>query len=191
MERNAEPFIVAAGGTEIHVPGLREEDIHLRDIAHALSNQCRFLGHCSSFYSVAQHSVFVMKLLEFSYCSQSIQLAGLLHDAHEAYTGDFPAPFKATVAGWRAFEDYVEKIVRRRFRLEPDAMQVAWAAVKEADTIALHFEAYHLFHGAKWYDKALVECVPEGMRFFSPLEPKRAKYEFLTYSALLGISQDL
>src|SRR6266496_1501995 len=65
------------------------DDIQIEDIAHALSNQCRFSGHCKQFYSVAEHSCRVSDL-----CSYEHQLGGLLHDGTEAYLSDIARPIK-------------------------------------------------------------------------------------------------
>ena len=37
--------------------------INIDDIAHALSNQCRFSGHTSRFFSVAEHCLNVASML--------------------------------------------------------------------------------------------------------------------------------
>ena len=63
--------------------------IDIIDIAHGLSNICRYGGQCSRFYSVAEHCCYVSAALPEQY-----MLAGLLHDASEAYIGDMVAPLK-------------------------------------------------------------------------------------------------
>lgn len=65
------------------------EVICLPDIAHALAHQCRFGGHASRFYSVAEHAVLVSYYVP-SYCAAE----ALMHDAAEAYYGDVRAPMK-------------------------------------------------------------------------------------------------
>lgn len=64
------------------------------DIAQALSNQCRFGGHCRTFYSVAQHSCLLADVVREEDASPVTALWALLHDASEAYLVDLPHPLK-------------------------------------------------------------------------------------------------
>ena len=65
------------------------DNVCIEDIAHALTNICRFTGHVSRHYSVAEHCIHA------SYLGLGDPLICLLHDAAEAYIGDVASPFKA------------------------------------------------------------------------------------------------
>jgi hypothetical protein len=72
----------------------------LGDIGHALSNICRFGGHCSKFYSVAQHSVLVAEQMPGSILAR----AALLHDAPEAFLGDMIRSVKCILPHYQGLE---------------------------------------------------------------------------------------
>lgn len=86
------------------------DTICIEDIAHALSQICRFGGHLPYFYSVADHSLAV------SYClPDEHALAGLLHDASEAYLCDIPSPVKRMIPGYAEAEDRLMKVIAAKF----------------------------------------------------------------------------
>lgn len=136
------PVQQITGGKWVYPLDLRPEDIDIRDIALSLSKQCRFIGHTKEFYSVAQHSVIVSKIV-----SPENALWGLLHDAAEAYIGDISRPVKKclqTVAPGAliSLENGIEAAVAERFGL-PWPMP---AEVKHADIVAVFTEKRDLLH---------------------------------------------
>lgn len=94
---------------------LAPDDVLLVDIAHALSNQCRYSGHCPRFYSVAEHSVYVA-----DHVPPEHRRWGLLHDAAEAYLVDLPSPLKRAVGFglYREAEQRAMLVIAEKFRLD-------------------------------------------------------------------------
>ena len=114
----------------------KPDQIKIEDIAFSLSNKARFSGH-TQFYSVAEHSVAVALRLP-----QHLRLAGLLHDAAEAYLGDIPSPLKACLPDFRAIETINERTIFDKFNISLSAEDAV--AVKHADLQALFTEAHYL-----------------------------------------------
>lgn len=110
----------------------RAEEVRLEDIAHSLSLLCRFGGHCNRFYSVAEHSVHVSRLV-----SPEAALWGLLHDASEAYVIDLPRPLKRMLPGYSLIEDRVHRAIAEHFGLPAEIPE----EVKAADNAMLMAEA--------------------------------------------------
>lgn len=91
MHREVETYT----GRMVDPLDLKPADVCIEDIAHALSMQCRYNGHCRIFYSVAEHSWEVRSFLELHLDgNREEQLAALMHDAAEAYLHDMVTPIK-------------------------------------------------------------------------------------------------
>jgi hypothetical protein len=84
--------------------------IIIEDIAHALSNICRYGGHARKFYSVAEHSVHVS-----NYVLEKYALEGLLDDAAEAYIGDMIRPIKYSIKEYCKIDTKLSQVIRVKF----------------------------------------------------------------------------
>lgn len=93
-----EPFSRHLSGRVTPLLSPRPEDHDIADIAFGLARIRRFTGQTERYYSVAEHSVRVADHLGQINQPPAVQLAGLLHDAHEYLTGDVSSPVKAALA---------------------------------------------------------------------------------------------
>ena len=114
-----------------------ESEIRLDDIAHSLGMLCRFNGHIRRFYSVAQHSVLVSRLVEPEHA-----LHALFHDAPEAYVGDMTAPLKKSMGSYQELEAKVA--INIRAELDLGLLTDGDAPIKAADGAALELEVFCL-----------------------------------------------
>lgn len=151
-------------------------EIVVEDIAHALSNTCRFTGHVKVFYSVAQHSVLVASLVPVLDA-----LTGLLHDASEAYLCDIPSPIKPGIPKYKELELAVEARIAEVFDTQfpmPDT-------VRHADQVAVATEARDLMANPPTLWK--IPAAPLPGIHITPWTPERAEQEFLAlYRELIG-----
>jgi hypothetical protein len=149
----------------------RADEIRIEDIAHALAQQCRFGGHCRSFYSVAEHSVRVSRVVP-----PQDALWGLLHDGSEAYCVDVPRPLKRHLSEYGVIENRLMLAICERFRL-PVTMP---ASVKRADQVLLNTEKRDLTGPAPapWTVAQGMPTEPLQERI-EPWSPFEAKARFL------------
>lgn len=126
------------GGRAFYPLDPHPSDIDIQDIAHALSHICRFGGHCTEFYSVAEHCVRVSRAIEAAGGTVAEMFEGLMHDASEAYLGDVVWPLKqaGALAGYKNIERRVEQVIADRFCLPHEQS----AIVKRFDLVLLSTE---------------------------------------------------
>ena len=179
---------------DVMLGALQESDFDIEDIANSLSNTCRFGGHTDVFYSVAQHSVLVAGLLAVE---RDVKLAGLLHDAGEAYIGDIVSPLKKNlfyrtaclvpgayrVTPIKEIESNILKVLFDKFGAEYPYADL----VSEVDLIMAKTEGERFLPSAdlnEWF----MDCdtlTPDELPIY-PKDPSAAKKEFMECFESLG-----
>ena len=164
-------WILTRSGQKFDLANPTAAMVHPADIAHSLSMQCRFNGHTSSFYSVAQHCYLAADLVPAEH-----QLAAQLHDATEAYVGDLVRPLKegmylyygniGVACVYAATEERVWQAICQRFDLDP----ILPASVKHADLVALATEKRDLMpeHPEPWPCLNGITPAPDQIHSWAP-----------------------
>lgn len=181
VDRESLPYIHTYYGIKYRHIDPHPEDVYIEDIAHALSNLCRFSGHLAYFYSVGEHCVRV------SYkCNPEDALEGLLHDASEAYCVDVPRPLKRApgMEIYRFYENKTSEAIERRFGLKPEPQ-----SVKDSDLRMLATEKRDLFREDSAWAVNKGEFAQPYPDKIEPWSPEEAKTRFLMrYYELTGVN---
>lgn len=140
-------FMHTANGKRYFPFAPKASDVSIEVVAHHLATRARWAGATQSridpsliFYSVAEHSVYVSLYLEQIMNRPDLALAGLLHDAAEAYNGDLIRPLKYSPAfrePFKAVEELNEAAVEEHFNIK---VQMSDPAVKVADDAVCNAE---------------------------------------------------
>lgn len=173
MNKRIGDWIETSEGISFYPFDPRQSEINILDIAHSLSMQCRFAGHCIQFYSIAEHCCHI-----HDRCSSTSAFYGLMHDASEAYLLDIPRPIKNNLVGYKEQEKIVMDMIIDKYEIPySDFIK---DEVKWFDNAILFKEAeQNMKNGARdWlgYDPSLTEQIDLTLEYWNP---KRAKEEFL------------
>lgn len=134
-------------GKLINVMDLVLEDVYAEDIAMGLARECRFGNHTKKIWSVAEHSVWCMQRAEEFYPNdKSLQFAMLMHDAHEAYMGDWCTPMVDSIdnlhPGFKkvinSAKEKVQNVINSRFGIFARVFEDD--RIRRVDKLALEWE---------------------------------------------------
>jgi uncharacterized protein len=163
------PAVSTRSGRRVALLNPSPSQIVIGDIAHGLAHQCRFNGQTSKFYSVAQHSVLVASILP-----RELRLAGLLHDASEAYLGDVVQPLKDLLPEYQAIEENFCKVLGMRFGVNLQHND----AIRHADLVVLATERRDLMP-MDMADWSSIAGITPMSRTIKPMTPEAASAQFM------------
>lgn len=166
-------WFLTYSGIKFYPLSPRPSDILIVDIAHALSQVCRFGGHCRETYSVGQHCILVSQLLATRY-ENPVQFQGLMHDSAEAYLGDMVRPLKRSMPDYRLCEDVVWEAICEAFGMETEMIP----AIKWADNTLLMTERRDVCMPSD-YPWSLAKDFPPMKEKIVPLPPQQVESDFL------------
>ena len=147
---HVEPEILLSNGRYYHFESPDPACLDIEMIAHSLSLQCRFTGHVSRHYSVAEHSV------RCSYIGPEDEaLERLMHDAGEALVSDISTPLKRMLGGITPIEERAEYLLAGKFGYRfpyPPSVKVAdlrMLATEKRDLMPLDAKTWEILDGVE------------------------------------------
>jgi len=173
------PLILTFSGKYVNPLDLKPDDITVVDIAAHLANHCRYTGATRykdepAFYSVAQHSILVSRLVP-----EEIAYEGLFHDAAEHTLIDLARPVKYDEyfgKAYRGAQKRAEKVINDTLGLQ--MIPEVKALVKKADMLCLAWERRDLMHpNGEWEILKGIGPLPDAV--IEPWAPKRSFRQFM------------
>ena len=158
-------WMLTASGTQFDLHTVQPAAVRIEDIAHHLSQINRYCGAAMRPVSVAEHCMVVLWLLrlQMRVTDPSVLLAGLLHDAHEAYFGDVTSPVKRLIGAPLSDEERrIQQAVLRELKVWT-AFTAGWSVIHWADMTALATERRDLLPPGGPHWAALAQFEPSPM----------------------------
>jgi len=183
MDRKGD-WIETYTGKKFYILEPKINDICIEDIAHSLSQLCRYNGHSQNFYSVAEHCVLMYDFAD-SIGHKGLKLLKiLLHDAHEAYIGDITRPLQKCIKfldpdffiKLNKIKDKLDFVIFEKFGINDWTLPSTAKYVKILDNSVLYDEKTALFPETKnsWLSDGTKLDVA-----IKNLDPKTAESYFL------------
>lgn len=131
--------MITASGALVDLAAPDPAAIRIDDIAHHLAQINRYCGAARFPFSVAMHALLVAAIADEitpdrpASAIARLRLYALLHDAHEAYTGDMISPMKRAARGFLVDEvsHRLDRVIFSRFvgpmPDKADREVIAWA----------------------------------------------------------------
>ena len=164
-----ENYIETISGTAFHFLDPQPDEIFVGDIAWSLSNQCRYTGHVTDFYSVAEHCVLLYDYAKKHNLGDKKFLRTLLmHDASEAYLTDIARPIKAHIPDYKKLEVRIEQAVADKYDLIYPYPQL----VRDLDTRILMDEREQVMNPSDNVWGVVAEPLGVPISYLNPLEAR-------------------
>jgi hypothetical protein len=128
-------FITTVSGRHVDLSAPDWREIDIEDVARGLSQVARFAGQARRGFGVGQHSLVVADL-----APPALKLAALLHDAHEAFLGEWTGPGQEAVclldpharAAIRRVQRGLDRAIARRVLEDVEASPIHGVAMEAA-----------------------------------------------------------
>jgi hypothetical protein len=183
-------------GIEFDFRDPKPEMISLDDIIHHCSMACRFVGAIREFYSVAAHMVncddlyreffaevdrlekpslhvplCFLPVLDNAEWRLLVQQALLIHDGHEAYSGDQASKFKACIPEIGVWQKRADSVIFPVLGLPWPLPGPVQACVKYFDLVAMAGEAAALMHSSRVPEMVVKAPIQRGTRWEMLIRP--------------------
>lgn len=175
METRQGPWIQTYDGDALYLLAPQAAHIRISTLAIVLSRICRFGGHTRQFYSVAEHSLRVCEYVRDRSPHCDLQLAALLHDAHEAYSGfgDVCRPARELAPNIEYVQARLDRVIAAKYGFAVDLLRAPLIRLADATLLATEGRDLMLEQPQPWVDLP----APLAAKIV-PLPPHEACWQF-------------